>query len=82
MKHETFRDAAIGEAFEALEELVLPSLTTLIDRAAAARPGEDAHAHAYQLRALAEELATLTALFADGKTGQAGPAPDPFSTDA
>lgn len=64
MKHEDFRqdlrDAAIGEAFEMIEGRILPSLTLLIESAAADAPG--AGARAEELRALAAELELLTAL--------------------
>jgi len=63
VRHETFRDAAVGEAFEAIEGSVLPSLTLLLESAAAARPGMDADARARELRLLARQLEELTELF-------------------
>lgn len=81
MRHETFKDAAIGEAFEAIEGSILPSLTLLIEAAAAAEPGLDASVRADELRVLARQLDSLTELIQSGApVGQ--PAPDPFSTDA
>ena len=68
MKHETFRDAAIGEAFEAIEGMILPSLTMLIDQASLAQPGVDAERHAEELRELARQLQEITELF--GVSGQ------------
>ena len=81
MRHETFRDAAIGEAFDAIEGSILPSLTLLIEAAAAAEPGTDAAAKADELRALARQLEALTALMSNGAP-EPQDAPNPFSTDA
>lgn len=64
MKHETFKDAAIAEAFETIEGVLLPSLTLLVDRAAGAIPGIDAEVRAEELRNLARQLEELTGLFA------------------
>jgi hypothetical protein len=54
----------IDEAFEAIEETILPSITmmldTLIDSASLAQPGLDAEAHAAELRALTMQLEALT----------------------
>jgi hypothetical protein len=63
VRHETFKDAAVGEAFEAIEGTILPSLTLLIEQASCAVPGVDAEAHAEELRALARQLEALTELF-------------------
>ena len=63
MKHETFRDAAIYQAFDVIEGRVLPSLAFLIDRASGAEPGVDAAARASDIRRLAAELDDLQALF-------------------
>ncbi len=63
MRHETFRDAAVGEAFQVIEGSVLPSLTSLLESAAAAQPGVDADAKAQELRLLASQLEELTRLF-------------------
>ncbi len=63
MRHETFRDAAVGEAFQVIEGSVLPSLTLLLESAAAAQPGVDADAKAQELRLLASQLEELTRLF-------------------
>ena len=63
MRHETFRNVAVGEAFDAIEGSILPSLTMLIEAAATAQPGADAAARAEELRALARELEELTHLF-------------------
>lgn len=71
MRHETFKDAAVGEAFQVIEGSVLPSLTLLLESAAAAQPGMDAEAKAQELRLLARQLEELTQLFG----GLAGSAP-------
>jgi hypothetical protein len=63
VRHETFKNVAIGEAFDAIEGNILPSLTMLIEAAAAAQPGADAAARAQELRALARQLEELTRLF-------------------
>ena len=63
MRHETFKDAAVGEAFQVIEGKVLPSLTLLLESAAAATPGIDTDAKAQELRLLAQELEQLTKLF-------------------
>ena len=63
MRHETFKDAAVGEAFQAIEGSVLPSLTLLLESAAAAQPGMDAERRAEELRLLARQLEELTQLF-------------------
>ena len=66
MRHETFKDAAVGEAFEVIEGRILPSLTFLIEQASLAEPGVDAAARADELRALARQLEALTGLFDEG----------------
>jgi hypothetical protein len=59
-------DPAYGldEAFERIEETILPSLAmmldTLLDAAALARPGHDAEVYAAELRTLGCELEALT----------------------
>jgi hypothetical protein len=63
VKHETFRDAAVGEAFEVIEGRVLPSLTFLIEQASAVEAGIDAEARAEEIRRLARELEELARLF-------------------
>jgi hypothetical protein len=63
VKHETFKDAAVGEAFQVIEGSLLPSLTLLLESAAGAQPGVDAEAHAQELRLLAGQLEELTRLF-------------------
>jgi hypothetical protein len=64
VKHEDFRqdlrDAAIGEAFEMIEGRILPSLTFLIESAAAGAPGIADRAE--EIRTLAAELEVLAAL--------------------
>jgi hypothetical protein len=60
VRHETFKNVAVGEAFDAIEGSILPSLTMLIEAAAAAQPGADATARADELRVLARELEQLT----------------------
>ena len=81
MKHQDFRQAAVGEAFDAIEGSVLPSLTLLLERAAGAEPGLDADARATELRALAEQLEALTLLL-EGGSPQRHPRANPFNTDA
>jgi hypothetical protein len=71
VRHETFKDEAVGEAFQVLEGSVLPSLTLLLESAAAAQPGMDAQAKADELRLLAAQLEELTRLFGD--LGGSGP---------
>jgi len=71
VRHETFKDEAVGEAFQVLEGSVLPSLTLLLESAAAAQPGMDAQAKADELRLLAAQLEELTRLFGD--FGGSGP---------
>lgn len=63
MKHEDFRKAVIGEAFEMIEGSILPSLERLIDAAVSAEPGVDAAAKAAEIRALAEQLESLAAIY-------------------
>ena len=63
MRHETFKNVALGEAFDAIEGNILPSLTMLIEAAETAQPGADAAARAQELRALARQLEELTRLF-------------------
>ena len=72
MRHETFKDAAVGEAFQVIEGSVLPSLTLLLESAAAAQPGIDSEAKAQELRLLAQQLEELTRLF--GGLGGSAPA--------
>lgn len=81
MRHETFKHAAVAEAFDTIEGRILPSLTLLLEQAASAQPGVDAESRAAELRALADQLNALTTLL-DSPQPQAQPAPDPFSTDA
>jgi hypothetical protein len=54
---------ALDAAFEAIEETILPSLSTMLDTlleaAALARPGADAGAYAAELRTLGCELESL-----------------------
>lgn len=77
MKHEDFRqdlrDAVIGEAFDVIEGRILPSLTLLIESAAADAPGYAERAE--EMRLLAAELDLLAALI----DSRQPPAP---STDA
>ena len=55
---------SLEEAFDRIEETILPSLSmmldTLLDAAALARPGEDAAVYAAELRTIALELEALT----------------------
>jgi hypothetical protein len=55
---------ALDEAFERIEETILPSLSimldSLIDAASLARPGVDAEAYAAELREMALQLEALT----------------------
>jgi hypothetical protein len=54
----------LEEAFERIEETILPSLSmmldTLIEAAALARPGHDAEVYAAELRTIGCELESLT----------------------
>lgn len=54
---------ALDEAFEAIEETILPGLSTMLDTlieaAALARPGFDAAAYAAELKTLGCELESL-----------------------
>jgi hypothetical protein len=54
----------LDEAFERIEETILPSLSlmldTLLDSAALARPGHDGEAFAAELRTLGLQLEELT----------------------
>lgn len=54
----------LDEAFERIEETILPSLSmmldTLLDAAALARPGRDGEAFAAELRTLGLQLEELT----------------------
>jgi hypothetical protein len=56
--------ASLDEAFDRIEESILPSLSmmldTLLDAAALARPGFDGEAYAAELRTLAVQLEELT----------------------
>ena len=62
MIHQDFRQIAVAAAFEAIEGSVLPSLTRMIDTAASADPGIDAETKAAELRELARQLSSLTAM--------------------
>jgi len=61
---ETDPTRSLDEAFERIEETILPSLSmvldSLLEAAALARPGHDAEVHAAELRTLACELEALT----------------------
>ena len=81
MRHETFKDAAVADAFDAIEGSILPSLTMLVERATGAERGMDAAARADELRALAEQLEALTSLLETSRAPRQA-APNPFSTDA
>ena len=54
----------LDEAFEAIEETILPSISmmldTLLDAATLAQPGVDAEVHAAELRTLSVQLEALT----------------------
>lgn len=54
----------LDEAFDRIEETILPSLSmmldTLLDAAALARPGTDAQVYAAELRTIALQLEELT----------------------
>ena len=58
------RQHALDEAFERIEESILPSLSlildSLLDAAALARPGTDADIYAAELRTIGAELESLT----------------------
>ena len=58
------RQHVLDEAFERIEESILPSLSlvldSLLDAAALARPGSDAEIYAAELRTIGAELESLT----------------------
>jgi hypothetical protein len=58
------RQLVLDEAFERIEESILPSLSlildSLLDAAALARPGVDADIYAAELRTIGAELESLT----------------------
>lgn len=58
------RQHVLDEAFERIEEEILPSLSfildSLLDAAALARPGADADIYAAELRTIGAELESLT----------------------
>jgi hypothetical protein len=58
------RQLLLDEAFERIEESILPSLSlvldSLLDAAALARPGADAEIFAAELRTIGAELESLT----------------------
>ena len=58
------RQHVLDEAFERIEESILPSLSfildSLLDAAALARPGVDAEIFAAELRTIGAELESLT----------------------
>jgi hypothetical protein len=60
----TDRHQALDEAFERIEDMILPNISmmldTLLDAASLARPGVDAEAYAAELRTLALQLEELT----------------------
>ena len=62
--HIAEQQARLDEAFERIEETILPSLSmmldTLLEAAALARPGHDAEIYAAELRTIGCELEALT----------------------
>jgi hypothetical protein len=62
------RSRSLEEAFERIEETILPSLSamldTLLEAAALARPGTDADVYAAELRTIGFELEALTRISA------------------
>jgi hypothetical protein len=68
---------SLEEAFERIEEAILPSLSitldALLEAAALARPGADAEAHAAELRTLAFELESATRQMEALSPARAGP---------
>ncbi len=58
------RQHVLDQAFERIEEEILPSLSliidSLLDAAALARPGADAEIYAAELRTIGAELESLT----------------------
>ena len=64
----------LDEAFEAIEETILPSLSTMLDTlleaAALARPGIDAAAYAAELKTLGCELESLRRQVEDAATAR------------
>ncbi|HEX4739096.1 MAG TPA: hypothetical protein VH331_16205 [Allosphingosinicella sp.] len=71
------RQHALDEAFERIEESILPSLSlildSLLDAAALARPGTDAEIFAAELRTIGAELDSLTRQVEAMSAGQARP---------
>ena len=59
-----YDEKGLEEAFAAIEETILPTLSNMLDMliesASLARAGADAEAHAAQLRGLALELDSVT----------------------
>jgi hypothetical protein len=55
---------SLEEAFEQIEETILPTLSmmldTLLEAASLARPGQDAEVHAAELRTIGYQLQELT----------------------
>lgn len=70
MKHEDFSKVEVGAAFDVIEGRILPSLTLLIETAAAAEE-KGAGIRADELRALAAELELLSALIEPGQSSKA-----------
>lgn len=60
----TDQQQGLDEAFDRIEETILPSISmmldTLLDAAALARPGMDAQVYAAELRTIALQLEELT----------------------
>lgn len=73
------RQQALDEAFERIEESILPSLSfvldSLLDAAALARPGTDAAVFAAELRTIGAELESLTRQVETLSAEQARPKP-------
>jgi hypothetical protein len=73
------RQHALDEAFERIEDSILPSLSfvldSLLDAAALARPGTDAAVFAAELRTIGAELESLTRQIEILSAEQARPKP-------
>ena len=77
---------SLDEAFDRLEESILPSLAmmldSLLDAASLARPGADAATYAVELRTLALELESVTRQVEDLSPARRHLHPDYFAASA
>ena len=77
---------ALERAFEQIEESILPSISLLLDSlleaAAAARPGVDARVHAAELQTIALHLEDLTRQVESISPARYAPAGEPIRISA